>query len=131
MFYVSVKLIIFLSIAMKNLTQIILVNHDNGINNQIQNIMRECGISTNIKIALNGGHALLYLNHLQLCDKTSNGTILVILNMNTPVVDGIKFLSEYKSCRDLNKENICIVVIDDNLDNEKQTKALSLGINRF
>jgi len=51
--------------------------------------------------------------------------------MNTPVVDGIKFLSEYKSCRDLNKENICIVVIDDNLDNEKQTKALSLGINRF
>ena len=116
---------------MKNLTQIILVSHDNEANNHIQNNIRQSGILVNVKIALNGGHALLYLNHLQLCNKTNDGIILVLLNMDTPVVDGVKFLAEYKQTRNLQKENICIMVIDDKLNEDKKSKALSLGISHF
>ena len=116
---------------MKNLSQIILVSHNNEANNHIQNSIRECGILVNIKIALNGGHALLYLNHLNLCNKINEGIVLVLLTMDTPVVDGFKFLTEYKGVTDLHKENICVVVVDSTMDEEKRNKAISLGVSNF
>jgi len=118
---------------MENISQIILVSHNNEANNHIQNSIRECGILVNIKIALNGGHAMLYLNHLNLCKKIGDGMVLVLLTMDTPVVDGFKFLTEYKGTRDLYKykENICIMVINDNLSEDKKNKAIDLGISNF
>jgi CheY-like chemotaxis protein len=111
---------------MKRIDQIILVdNNQSGSLAAIKNI-ESAGLAENVKLAVNGEHALLVLDHLDLYKRISGRKIIVILNIDTPIMNGIDFLEGYKWRKYPNKEEILIVVTD-NTARENIEKARSLG----
>jgi CheY-like chemotaxis protein len=116
---------------MKKMIQVILVNHIPEIKKEIEKSISDSGISCQVKNVLNGGHALLHLFHLHLNNKVNESPILILLNLNTPIVDGLEFLKEYRTLRDFKKENICVAIIDNELTSFQKEKAESLGFSNF
>lgn len=72
------------------------------------------------KVALNGAHAYLHLDHLHLSGKFHDLEVILLLNMHTPLADGFEFLNLYKENSSLPKKQIRILV-----KNEKRQKRLS------
>jgi CheY-like chemotaxis protein len=116
---------------MKKMIQVILVNHIPEIKKEIEKSISDSGISCQVKNVLNGGHALLHLFHLHLNNKVNEAPILILLNLNTPIVNGLEFLKEYRTLRDFKKENICVAIIDNDLTSMQKEKAESLGFSNF
>jgi len=116
---------------MKKVIQVMLVNNNSYQNAEIEKSIKSAGITNDVKMAVNGGHGILHLHHLQLSEKINEGVVLVLLNLNTPMVDGFEFLNQFKYSRDLRKENIVIVVLDKNLPEDQKAKAEKLGITHF
>lgn len=116
---------------MEKMIQVILVEHNPASQKEIEKNIREAGITNQVKIALNGGHALLYLDHLHLTDKVKDNQVIILLNLDTPLVDGLSFLKDYQASKNFKKENIQIAVIDDNLSADKKAKAESMGVSCF
>jgi DNA-binding response OmpR family regulator len=116
---------------MKKMIQVILVNHNPDIKREVETSIEASGIACNIKTVLNGGHALLHLFQLHLHNRLSENQVLIILNLNTPIVDGLEFLKEFRTVRDFKKENISIAVLDNDLTLMQKTKAENLGACNF
>lgn len=116
---------------MKKINQVIIVNHDSLQNRELEKTIGESGIASNIRIAVNGGHAFLHISQLHLNGKINDGPILVLLNLNTPMVNGFEFLNEFNETKDLKKETIQIVVIDQDLSAQQKARAQKLGISYF
>jgi CheY-like chemotaxis protein len=112
--------------------QVILVDNDCHSNLSNEKIIKESGLSEQVKITLNGGHALLYLDHIS-HKLDSEFKILVLLNMETPIADGFDFLQGYyKELKKIkNKENIIIAILSNNLSNEKMERIKNLGHDNF
>lgn len=108
--------------------QILLVDNNMSHNHHREEKLREAGIAQEIKIAVNGGHALLYLDHAS--EKIRNSNLVILLNMDTPIANGFDFLEGYKYSK-LNKENILVIVLNDNLDPAKIERTKKFGINTF
>jgi response regulator RpfG family c-di-GMP phosphodiesterase len=117
---------------MVTVNQVILVDNDCDSNLCNEKIIKESLLSSEVKITLNGGHALLYLDHIShKLDKDFK--VLILLNMETPIADGFDFLQGYhKESKKLkHKENIFIVVFSNNLSNEKIEKIKRIGQVNF
>jgi response regulator RpfG family c-di-GMP phosphodiesterase len=112
--------------------QVILVDNDGCSNLSNEKIIKEYGLTEQVKITLNGGHALLYLDHIS-HKIDSEYKILVLLNMDTPIADGFDFLQGYhkESKKIKNKENIFIVILSNNLSTEKMNRIKELGQANF
>jgi response regulator of citrate/malate metabolism len=112
--------------------EVILVDNDCESNLCNEKIIKESSLSSQVKITLNGGHALLYLDHIShRLDR--NSKVLVLLNMETPIADGFDFLQGYykESKKIKNKENIFIVVLSNNLSKEKVERIKRIGQVNF
>jgi DNA-binding NtrC family response regulator len=117
-------------IIMNKLNQVLLVDNDLSSNSEKENLIKKSGISQQVKITVNGGHALLYLD--QISHKLNDDSkIVILLNMDTPIVNGFDFLNGYKTFSSVDKKNILIIVIEDNLCSEKIEKARGLGVCNF
>jgi len=115
---------------MNKVNQVLLVDNDLSSNSEKENLIKKSGISQQVKVTVNGGHALLYLD--QISHKLNDDSkIVILLNMDTPIVNGFDFLNGYKTCSGINKKNILIIVIEDNLCSEKIEKAKRLGVCNF
>jgi CheY-like chemotaxis protein len=122
----------YLYCNMVTVNQVILVDNDSGSNLYNEKIIKEHGLSEQVKITLNGGHALLYLDHIS-HKIASDFKVLVLLKMETPIADGFEFLNGYykESKKIKNKENIIIAVLSDNLSPEKIEKIKGMGQTNF
>lgn len=116
---------------MHNKLQFLLVNHNSLINKQIEDSLRKIGVNSSIKVALNGGHALMCLEHYHLCNKIKDSTLIVLLNLNTPMVDGLEFLKGFQDNKSFLKENIIIVGLNEGLSVEKKAVAEELGLKKY
>lgn len=116
---------------MEKLIQVIIANQDQGQNIEIEKALRDSGLKCNIKMAVNGGHALLHIQQLHLNGKIDGGLILVLLNINTPMVNGFEFLHQYKTTVDFKKRNIKIAVIDKDLSRKQKEKVENMGVSDF
>ena len=95
---------------MNKVNQVLLVDNDIRSNSEKENLIKESGLSEQVKVAVNGGHALLNLD--QISHKLSEDSKMVILlNMETPIANGFDFLNGYKSCSGINKKNTLIIVM--------------------
>lgn len=82
-----------------------------------------------IKITLNGGHALVYLH--QISDTLRANKLVVLLDMEMPIMDGLDFLKNYNQTPEFCKENILIIVQGDELSENLIEDAKSMGISHF
>jgi response regulator RpfG family c-di-GMP phosphodiesterase len=116
---------------MHNKLQFLIVNHNTLINKQIEDSLKQIGVNSSIKVALNGGHALMCLEHYHLCNKIKDCTLIVLLNLNTPMVDGLEFLKNYQDNKSFLKENIIVIGLNEGLSVEKKAVAEELGLKRY
>lgn len=116
---------------MQNIDQVIIANHDQNKNDGIANMLRESGFDGIIKRAVNAGQALLYLDHLALVGKLYESKVLVLLNLNTPIITGLEFLSSFNDNKKIRKENVILIVLSDNLKSENVEKSKLKGVKDF
>jgi response regulator RpfG family c-di-GMP phosphodiesterase len=111
------------------INRLLLVDCDAKTNSLNERKIIDSGLVDQLKVTLNGGHALLYLNEIS--HRTFDSKTVVVLNMNTPIADGFDFLEGYKFSHDIHKENVLIVVMEDNINKEVQEKVKKYGVNCF
>ncbi len=116
---------------MENSINILIVDNNHARNSEKQKAITQHGISNDVKVAMNAGHALLYLDHIHLNNKIYNSNLVIILNMDTPISDGYEFLNSYRNSPNLKKDKILIVVINENLCDDSQEKIKKLGVTEF
>lgn len=98
---------------------------------EAQKHLREARIGETIKVAVNGEHALVCLEHLNLFNNLKGKKILVLLNMETPIMNGIEFIesSRYKNLP--GKDLILMVVMKDVSSPYSVEVAKQKGIDSF
>ena len=109
--------------------QVVLVDNDlDGNAHKIQKLT-QIGFSNNIKVSVNAGIALLYLQqqHETLKDLTQ----LIILNIDTPIMNGFEFLSELKNSKTISNQNIMVAVLKNNLSELQIDKLKIMGVTNF
>jgi response regulator RpfG family c-di-GMP phosphodiesterase len=111
------------------INRLLLVDCDTKTNCLNEKRIVDSGLVDQLKVTLNGGHALLYLN--QISHRTVDSRTVVVLNMNTPIADGFDFLEGYKFSHDIHKENVLIIVMEDNINKDIQDKVRRYGVNYF
>ncbi len=111
------------------INRLLLVDCDTKTNCLNEKKIVDSGLVDQLKVTLNGGHALLYLN--QISHRTVDSKTVVVLNMNTPIANGFDFLEGYKFSHDIHKDNVLIVVMQDNIDKDIQDKVRRYGVNYF
>lgn len=115
---------------MKLFKEILLVDDDLKTNKKTCEVIRSSGYAGNIKVTLNGGHALCYLEQMYSNVKT-NFKLLILLDVSMPIMDGFEFLRKYNLDRMLNKNNIVIAMMGDKESETDMEKALNLGAIDF
>ena len=114
---------------MEVVNQILLVDKDTATNTETDNKIKGSRITKNVKVALNGGHALLYLE--QINDRLNESNLVILLGMDMPIMNGYEFLNSYFSCKFLNRDKILLIVLKDNLTDEKIAFLKAKGVNNF
>lgn len=114
---------------METVNQILLVDNQIASNVHTDSKIKKSGLANKVKIALNGGHALLYLDQIQ--EKLIDSNMVILLNMDTPIMNGYEFLTNFNSCKTLRRDKIMLIVINDNMNEEKINGLRNLGITHF
>lgn len=107
---------------MNKIDQLILVDNNHTNTSSIVKALEESGSVENIKVAVNGEHALLCLDHLDLYKRMKGKRVMVILN----TTNSIDFLEGYKWKKYPSKEELLIVVTDSSTK-ENIDKARLMG----
>jgi response regulator RpfG family c-di-GMP phosphodiesterase len=116
---------------MQKIDQLIIVDNNSNRAIETQKAILKAEICENIKIAVNGEHALLCLDHLDLHQRMKGKKIMVLLNMETPIMNGLEFLDGMLHKSYPNKEKILIVVLKDLSSPETIERARKKGITEF
>jgi CheY-like chemotaxis protein len=97
---------------MKKIDKILLVDDDEVANFLNQLIIERLGVAEDLEIVLNGQEALDYLKeYYQHADQASLQKILIVLDLNMPVMNGFDFLEELEKQSHWNKTNRFIVIL--------------------
>jgi response regulator RpfG family c-di-GMP phosphodiesterase len=107
----------------------LLIDNDQKTNAVNAEKIKSSGIGRNVKITVNSGHAFLYLNEMN--EKLSFSRLVILMNMETPIMNGFEFLEAYNVNKALNKNNILIIAFNERLTQEKIQKSRYLGISNF
>jgi CheY-like chemotaxis protein len=102
---------------------------DNNItrSSELQKILKDGNISASIKHTLNCGHGLVYLK--EVWNKIHNHNTVVILNVNTPIMNGWEFLEVLKDTP--YNDKLTIVAMSDTLDESDKVTYEKKGIKKF
>ncbi len=85
---------------MKNKLDTILLVDDDMISNYItEEMIRERGIAKTIKTATDGKQALDILQNIQQAQSAARDSILVLLDLNMPMMDGFEFMDELQALK--------------------------------
>jgi CheY-like chemotaxis protein len=115
---------------MKNkLNCVLLVDDDDATNFMSRLVIDRAGITDHVEIALNGRDAMEYLTKTVIPVKTEHTTrpsMLILLDINMPIMDGWEFLQAYKALDTKPKDEIIIVMIttSSNLEDEKRAAEI-------
>jgi CheY-like chemotaxis protein len=110
----------------KKLNCVLLVDDDDATNFMSRLVIERAGITEHIEIALNGREAIEYLNQTVKQAETAHTTvpsILILLDINMPIMDGWEFLQAYKALDSNPKDKIIIVMITTSTNPEDERRA--------
>lgn len=115
---------------MRRLNCILLVDDDKVNNYLNERLIRNIGLSNNVKIALDGEEALLYLTkHGSPYDY--NYPDLILLDYNMPEMQGNEFLEFYNQINSSHRHRCKIVVLTSSLNNSLTEQLHQLGVDEY
>ncbi len=112
---------------------VILIDDDHIIRYGFNRLMREFFASQKILTFQHGGEGLDYLTGLDFTN--FNTKILILLDLNMPLIDGWSFLENFKEKLALIKDNITIYILSSTIDKNdlkkiKQNNLISGHISK-
>jgi len=114
---------------MKKLNSVLLIDDDMATNFISKMIIKKAGITDHIETVLNGKQALDYLTNSGQYQKEDNifpQPMLILLDINMPVMDGWEFAEAFEKLDENQKGHIIIVMLTSslNLMTEKKLQIL-------
>lgn len=108
---------------MTNKLHTILLVDDDEISNYItEALIKEIDISETLSVATDGQQALDYLQQHPVANNKTDGHILVLLDLNMPVMDGFEFMDEYQQQSWKNKATIIMLTSSSNPKDMEKAK---------
>lgn len=116
---------------MKKIDSVILVDSNVNSFQHWESQVSKLGITCKLTQALNGGHAFLIIEQLHLNERIKDSQILILLNLNTPIVNGIEFLEKYNGLKSDYKKNIKILILSENASDFQLSKVKAMGYSEI
>ena len=111
---------------MKKLSQVLIVDDDSTTNLINEKLVRDAGLTSKIKVAVNGGHAMLYLQQLSE-NQNEEMEVLILLDLDMPIMDGYEFLKYIQASKEFRSKNLKVAVMAMASKEEEIVRAKSLG----
>lgn len=102
-------------------SKIILIDDDDIVSYSFKRLLKGFFPQQQFTTCKHGGEGLDYLNNLE--REKSNGEILILLDLNMPLMDGWSFLKKYREQALTIKKNITIYVFSSTID-RNEIKAI-------
>ena len=110
---------------------ILIVDQNSSRSTSSVKSLTQAGIAENIKAAVNGEHALLCMDHLDLYGRVKGNKLLILINLDYFGASLNHFLDGFKNKRYLNSDNSIIIAIKNSSSVEELEKARLKGISEF
>ncbi|MFZ5551767.1 MAG: response regulator [Bacteroidota bacterium] len=110
----------------KKLNCVLLVDDDEGTNFLNRMILEKTGVAEKIETVFNGKEALEYLTSTGRYiknGKTYPQPVLILLDINMPVMDGWEFMEAYHNLPDHQKGKIVIVMLTTSFNPDDRQRA--------
>jgi len=110
----------------KKLNCVLLVDDDDATNFLNRKVIQKAGIAQHVETTLNGSEAIEYLTNKGKYEKSADefpNPDLILLDINMPIMDGWKFLSEYKKLDDSRKSKMTIIMLTSSDDSNDRRRA--------
>ena len=112
---------------MQKLAAILLVDDDPTSNYLHQLLLEELAVADQLLVATNGAEALHILTHV-LPPATAAGSVLVLLDVNMPVMNGLEFLEAYQQLPPDRRQAVVIVMLTTSLHPRDLARIQALPI---
>lgn len=116
---------------MKKLNSVLLIDDDMATNFISKMLIKKAGITEHIETTLNGREALDYLTNSGKYEKSDGifpKPMLILLDINMPVMDGWEFAEAFSKLDENQKENIVIVMLTSSLNPDDKEKASHFSV---
>lgn len=98
----------------KKLHTILLVDDDEISNYITEALIKEIDIAETLSVTTDGQQAINYLQQHPVVNNQAKGHILVLLDLNMPVMDGFEFMEEYQQQNWKDKATIIMLTSSSN-----------------
>ena len=112
---------------MQKLAAILLVDDDPTSNYLHQLLLEELAVADQLLVATNGAEALHILTHV-LPPAAAAGSVLVLLDVNMPVMNGLEFLEAYQQLPPDRRQAVVIVMLTTSLHPRDLARIQALPI---
>ncbi|AOW11216.1 response regulator [Flavobacterium gilvum] len=114
---------------MKKLNSVLLIDDDAATNFISKMLIKKAGITDHIETVLNGKQALEYLTNTgdyERLDSIYPKPMLILLDINMPIMDGWEFAEAYSKLNENQKEGTVVVMLSSSLNPDDKERASSL-----